>query len=201
MVANRKFSECGVMLVSAVAIYIFSYTPFILVRGFSDFLSLQGWMLQYWIHRHGSTANALTLINRLIGPFFFISKYNPLYRLASINLSGNYYLSLNEGVNPLIALLPFPVVYWQLRRCSVSHISSEKKMILVTSLLLLVQHVVTMDPFESWLFEPLLTLVIILTTSYLYRSLANPRIRLFALVYLAFTMSWTALMIGLSSRF
>jgi hypothetical protein len=198
---NRRFTECALLFTSATIAYVFSYMPFIVANGFAGFLSLQAWMIQFTISRHSGTYGTVEVVNRLIGPFFYLSKFNPLYRLANLILPGNYYMSLNEGVNPLVALLPYPSTYWEARRYFAGHKNPARHLLLLTMVSFLFVHIVFMDPFESWLFAPITIISAIFIADILHHlATGGLRDRLFVIAFLSLGMIWTLLMITIGNK-
>jgi 4-amino-4-deoxy-L-arabinose transferase-like glycosyltransferase len=202
LVHDRKVADSSLLFASAMLVYVVSYMPLILIRGFSSFLSLQLWMLHYWMNREGGTAGILVVINRLVGPFFYVSKFNPLYSLASFGFSGNYYVSLNQGANPFISFLPFPMIYLQIRTYLAGDKNRARCLLFWTLTLFLLVHVVSSDPFESWLFEPIIALSVVFAAD-LLRRLATKSLRAgsSSILYLTLCAAWTLLMIAVSSAF
>ena len=196
LIQGRKVVDSSLLLAPAVLVYVLSYMPLIVTRGFGSFLSLQVWMLHYWMNREGGTAGILVVINRLIGPFFFVSKFNPWYSFASFGFSANYYVSLNEGVNPFISFLPFPMIYSQTRTYLASHNNPAKRLLFWTLALFLFVHLISQDPLESWLFEPILALSIIFAADLLRSLVTRSRLsRSLSILYLMLCAAWTLLVI------
>jgi predicted membrane-bound dolichyl-phosphate-mannose-protein mannosyltransferase len=157
LVIDRKFKWATAILASALVAYVISYAPFILVRGFGGFVSLQLWMLNYLPQKQVASPNFIRPLNRIIGPLFFVSTLNPLY--TPFVEFGAYYLSVDLPVNPIIALLPYPVLYLHLRRGLRDKAS---RLIVVTAGLFIALHILTFDPVEAWLFAPATALTCVL---------------------------------------
>jgi 4-amino-4-deoxy-L-arabinose transferase-like glycosyltransferase len=192
LIQDRKVVDSGLLMTPAVIVYVVSYTPLILTRGFSGFLSLQVWMLHYWMNREGGTAGILVAINRLIGPFFYVSRLNPWYSFASFRFSSGYYVSLNEGVNPFISSLPFPMIYSQVRTFLAGRNNPAKRLLFWTLTLFLLVHLISQDPLESWLFEPIIALSIIFAADLLRRAITkNWKFQSLTMLYLALCAAWT----------
>lgn len=160
LLRTKRLRPVAIILTLALAAYLMTYVPFIITRGFGDFVSLQFWMLTYMAQKQIGTFGLITALNRVVGPYFFISRFNPLY--DPFIRFGPYFVSVNNSADPLTALLPYPVLYLQLRRLTKS---SMMQLILLTNGFFIVFHLVALDPFESWLFAPVTALTSIIAGS------------------------------------
>ena len=160
LLLDRKFKWTAVILTSALVAYLISYAPFILAQGFGAFVSLQLWMLNYLPQKQVVIPNLITPLNRIIGPLFFVSTLNPLY--TPFVKIGSYYLSVDIPVNPIIALLPYPVLYLQVRR---GLKDKRLQLIALAAGFFIALHALTLDPFEAWLFAPATALTCLLTVN------------------------------------
>ena len=125
--------------------------------------------LNYLPQNQVVTPNLITPLNRIIGPLFFVSTSNPLY--TPFVKFGAYYLSVDIPVNPIIALLPYPVLYLQIRR---GLKDKTLQLILLAAGFFIALHILTLDPFEAWLFAPATAFTAILTAN-LIRQYATSR--------------------------
>lgn len=167
IILQRHYLGAGVMLTVAVTAYTVAYLPLIARQGLPAYLGLQLQMFSYMLSQHGATYGILPVVNRLIGPFIFISSNAPLYRLWQSHLFGNYFISLDEGVNPFISYLTFPVLYFQIRKSRSNNPTRVRAQLLLAMGFFFAWYVLFADPVATWHYAPIDALAAILATDLL----------------------------------
>jgi len=183
---RRKYLVSAEILSSALIAYALTYIPLILVKGLGGFVSLQVWMLSCMWEGQRGVAASVGVLNRLLRPFVFISKYNPLFRLAEFHLFGDFYLSLNEGVNPMISFLAFPILYWQIRR-NLANPNDVRQLLLFVFAGYLLWTMLFVNLFEAWLYAPITTMASLFAADFA----ANSQVKTWLIyLYLASAAIW-----------
>jgi hypothetical protein len=184
--------RCLLGLASAAAVYCLCYLPLIVAEGFGSFVGLQFSMFSFVLHFHGTKSlsiGILTVLNRLaVFPFF--SKYDSLYNLWPTHISGIYYLSFDQGVNPFTAVMIYPATYWQIRKYLVKG-NGVRQLLIMIALSVLAWQVFFSDPFETWLYAPILTLTAIFISDLLRKFYTNHKVVTY--VYLSLAAAWPAI--------
>ena len=188
IIIDRERWQSLFYLGGMIIAYVLPYAGLIAAKGFTNLLELQLWMSQFMFSMHGTNAvSVLTFINRAF-PFLYLSNYDPLHPLA-ITPPGATYFSMVQGVNAIIASLIFPSYLLEIRKYVSDRSRVRLALLLVASSLLLYQ-MLTINPSESWLYGPIMTITCVFTADLLNDLKDNGSWRKLSYLYLIAVALW-----------
>lgn len=173
VILEHHKAGAGVIIVVAVATDTLTYLPLIASQGLNAYFGLQLQMLLYMLTKHGGNYDILSMLNRLVGPFIFISYNQPIYRLWQSHLAGNYFISLDESVNPFISCLTFPILYFEIRKydkpkASRSKAKLARRLLIIVLGFFVAWYILFPDPFATWHYAPIDAIITIFVADVLY---------------------------------
>ena len=168
LILKKKYAGVLLAIAASSFAYLLPFVPFILTNGFSGFLSDQMFMLRFMFAMHASFGTgAATFFNRAV-MFLDLSSGTPsLSTLFPIVARvPNFFITLDFTVNPVIAVLTFPVFILQVRKYLGDRFRFRGFLLLVAASLLIWQLLLA-EPFEPWFWAPINVLTCIFAVDYL----------------------------------
>jgi len=165
---ENHLTGAGIIITVAAATYTLTYLPLIASQGLNAYFGLQVQMMLYMLGNHGVSYGLLPILNQVVGPFVFISQNEPVYRLWQSHLVTNYFISLNEAVNPFISCLTFPALYFEIRKYSKLKMIRARLLLLIVIGFFVVWYILLADPFATWHYAPIDAIVAVFTAELLH---------------------------------
>ena len=177
LILGKKYAGVLLALAASTFAYLLPFVPFILMNGFSGFLNDQMFMLRFMFAMHASMRlDAITIFDRA-AMFLNLSSGAPPSStlLPIVARAPNFFLTLDYGVNPVIAVLTLPMFFLQTRKYLDDRVRFRGLLLLVTASLLAWQLLLA-EPFEAWFWAPINVLTCIFAVDY-FVDFQKPGIR------------------------
>jgi len=164
MINHKYLAGLLVAATSGVA-YVSSYTVLIIEKGWVTFFELQAWMITLMSEAHPVPNDLLLRISSWVifhsTTFAWVLGYDPSLHPEAFLFMGARFISFINEVNPMITLLIFPVLYWQLRNNLTQ--KQEAGQLLLLILITTAAGELAFVRTEPWLYSPVNTVVSILS--------------------------------------
>ena len=161
---NHKYLAGLLVAATSCVAYVSSYTVLIIEKGWATFFELQAWMINLMGEAHPVPNNLLLRISSWAifhsTTFAWVLGYDPYLHPEAFLFIGAHFISFINETNPMITLLMFPVIYWQLQNYLSQKQAAGQLMLLI--LIATAAWELAFVRTEPWLYSPVNTVVSIL---------------------------------------